>query len=237
MDIQNKEVSTRFSFVVVGGLVILFLACVGYYFFWGGNDKIISLVGGATVASLFSILQVGVNWKNYSAYDKYRGLKVKEILAQRDDKKYYENLIVGCNDVVDIMGVSCKRFLEDFADRESNSHVLIDALDRRKNIKIRLLVAGMEYAPEEIKDNFERIKARMDLLKKTYGERFDYKYYLHEPVHSYVRVDTDILVGPHFSGVSSKHSPAIHLDSSSSFVEKYIKYFEDEWERAANGQG
>ena len=236
MDIENREAKTRLSVVVLLILIAILLLCVGYYFVWGNDEKLISLVGGAAVASIFSIMQIAVNWKNFSEYDKYQSLRVKEILPQRDNERYYEELIKDCGDRLDIIGVSCNRFMDDFADKNSNKHALIDALNSKKNLKVKFLVAGIDYVPDDIQRNFELIKDKMKSIQSEYGERFQYKYYDHDPNHSYVRIDSDILVGPHFPGVSSKHSPAIHLDSKSEYVEKYIEYFDNEWAKARDDQ-
>ncbi|QEW05275.1 hypothetical protein [Nitrincola iocasae] len=194
-----------------------------------------TLSGGILVTTLFSIVQVMLDKKRYDEIDKYNKLKVKKIIDQRDDKSYYENLISNCTHKLHIMGVSCNRFIADFADPESRDHVLIDILKRNTELNVKFLVANYEHAPTDIQNNFHEIKRKMEELKKQYPEQFDYKYYNHNPSHSYFRIDSDVLVGPHFEKISSKNSPAIHLDINSSYVSKYISYFDDEWELAKHG--
>jgi hypothetical protein len=38
------------------------------------------------------------------------------------------------------MGASCTRFVEDFLDSQNEDHVLIDALQRNKKLRVQLLI-------------------------------------------------------------------------------------------------
>lgn len=228
MNIDLKSFKVSLIFIVVSMLVFVFLLSLILYL-WGSDEKVVNISGGVMVAAVFSIFQVFVNMSNLSTYQKYKDLKVKEILSHRDDKEYYRKLIEGCSENIEIMGVTCSRFLNDFADEESENHPFIDALNKKKNLKVKFLIAEKEYLPDNIHQAFDEAQNKMISLKKRFSGKFDFKYYEHAPNHSYVRIDSDVLVGPNFENVSSKNSPAIHIDYSSVYLERYKKYFEDTW--------
>ena len=44
-------------------------------------------------------------------------------------------------------------------------------------------------------------------------------------------VDSECIVGPIFEYVESKNTPALHWKNESPFAEKYLAYFEQEWDK------
>lgn len=73
----------------------------------------------------------------------------------------------------------------------------------------------------------------MAAIKKNYPNcSLDVKYFKHVPAHSVFSVDDKSIVGPVFPEVESKYTPALFLRNSSPFANKYLTYFEYEWDKA-----
>jgi hypothetical protein len=79
----------------------------------------------------------------------------------------------------------------------------------------------------------ERVKKRVVDIKEKYPNySLEVKYFNHIPAHSIFNVDDKCIVGPVFPEVESKYTPALFLRNSSPIADKYLKYFEYEWNKA-----
>ena len=220
---MEKLVTAHLRHILLGFL-LLGLIIVTVLFFCVDNAKWSAFLGGisgglfgVTITFLFSMYE-------YGAIDRYRALGVLDILADRRDTSYYKNIVKDAKEIVQVMGTSCARFIEDFADADSDEHVLIDALKKHDNLKITLLAPTKECMDDNSKLNFEAGKEKLDKLQDRFPDRVFLKRYNFEPRHSLVRVDSDLIVGPVFQGVESKNSPAIHLTTDSAYAQKYLEH-------------
>ena len=220
---MEKLVTAQMRFIFLGCLllsIVIFTAL----FFWVDDDKISAFLGGmsgglvgVTISFLFSMYE-------YANMDRYRALGVRNILSDRRDTSYYENIVKDAKEIVQVMGTSCIRFIEDFADPASDEHVLLDAMSNHDNLKITILVPKEENMDGKSKSNFETGKEKIYQLQNRFQDRVFLKRYNFEPRHSLVRVDSNLIVGPVFQEVESKNSPAIHLTTNSAYAKKYLDY-------------
>ena len=131
------------------------------------------------------------------------------------------------------MGVTASRFMDHFADKQSDrteTRVLLDALARQ--VKVRILVPKSEYlASVDDKGNADRAKRCFEAVV-TRHDNFECRYFSHVPAHSLVVVDEECIIGPVFPDVRSKDTPCIHITASSPYAKKYLEYFDKEWTNA-----
>lgn len=216
-------------------LVSLFLL-IGLLWFWferENNQKLLGIISGLITGFIVLVFQVWLSWVELKKMEKWDELKIVDILSTRDDPNYYRPLIEKAKEEIKIQGVTCKRFLDDFANGEKNApdrnKVLLNALDN--GLMVKILIAAEPYLEDEDKSKAIAARPQLEELSRKYQERFSYAFYEHQPRHSIMVIDRESIVGPVFPKVSSKFSPAIHLKNESKFVEHYLDYFNDEWER------
>jgi hypothetical protein len=104
---------------------------------------------------------------------------------------------------------------------------LLRALER--GVVARILVAQKAFVPPDSEAAYDKALARMQDLKDTYPEVFDFAHFDHTPRTSLVLCDDDLIVGPYFPEKASKHTPAVHISAKSEFADAYIKHFDLEW--------
>lgn len=226
--VMGIRVATDLRYILLACLllIMLFVTCL---FFSIEDKKWSAFLGGlngglvgVTISFLFAMYE-------YREIDRYRSLGVLNILPNRRDDGYYKNIVMEAQENVQVMGTSCSRFIADFADLDSDEHVLVDALDKHTNLKIELLVPTEEQMDEQSKHKFEAGKYKLSKLQDRFRDRVQLKRYDFQPRHSLVRVDNNLIVGPVFQGVESQNAPAVHLDTDKVFAEKYLEYFNRVW--------
>lgn len=198
------------------------------------DEKWLALLAGLLSGFIVAVVQLGLSIREQQKLDKYESMGVLNVLNTRDDPAYYRELIENAAEEIRIHGVTCKRFLDDFASLEDRApeknRVLLRALDR--DVRVKILVTRDEYLlDEEQKRKLAAARIQLAALGEKYPGVFLYAEYDHEPAHSIFLVDRQSIVGPSFPHVSSKFSPAIHLRAGSSFAERYLEYFDQEWEK------
>ena len=220
---MGKHVTAHLRYIFLGCLILSIVISTALFFFADG-EKISAFLGGmsggligVTISFLFSMYE-------YANIDRYRALGVLNILPNRRDTSYYADIVRKAKEIVQVMGTSCIRFIDDFADPKSDGHVLIDALRKYNNLTLTLLVPTEENMDENSKSNFKTGEEKLKLLQEEFPKRVFIKRYNFEPRHSLVRVDDHLIVGPVFQEVESKNSPAIHLTTNSEYAQKYLKY-------------
>lgn len=184
-----------------------------------------------------AIVQFLIGWQDYASTEKLKSLQIKEVLLNRDKRDFYENYIKSAKKCIDMMGVTGSRFMEHFAntdlDAPPNSKILQEVMT--KGVYVRILVPKSDYLfTENDKRNEVNASERYRGIKHLFPNNFSIRYFSHVPAHSVFLVDDECIVGPIFPEVSSKYTPALYLKSKSPFAEKYIKYFNDEWEKSEN---
>lgn len=220
-----------FGFLLVVIIVLTYFYCTDFLV----NPKWPAIISGLLTGFVVALFQTVLSLRALQKLDKYDSLKIVDILPTRDDPNYYRPLIQKAEEEIKIQGVTCKRFLDDFANGEKSApernKVLLNALHKNDNLKVKILVAAEAYLDDEDKSKALAARPQLEALSKEFPGRFLYAFYERKPTHSIMVIDRESIVGPSFPHVSSKFSPAIHLKNESKFVEHYLEYFKKEWER------
>lgn len=232
--IYDQIVSTRLSYMVVF-LLIAALMVMSYRYYEGDlNNHTIVLYGGLIASLVAVLIQFLMGWNEHREIEILKTLGIRNILTNRKGVDHYRQLLKSATHQIDVLGVTANRFLNDFADPASEDKVLLDNLRQNQELRVRLLLPEKEFLfdPDD-KAVFESVQRKLTALAGQFPDRFNYRYFLHHPVHSLVRVDNEAIVGPVFPHVQSKHTPSIQIEANSKFVEGYLKYFDEEWNGAA----
>lgn len=204
------------------------------YFYGSWGDKLNNLASGVAASALIAALQLMWSWYENHHFETLKQLQVRNILLTRDNALYYGKLIKDSKQNISLVGVTAKRFLEDFANEkhpDPKNRVLLDALGR--GVKVRLLVADKSHlgTSQESLSKFDVAAERMASLKKQFPGLFFFAYYNHQPIHSIVQIDDECILGPCFPELDSKLTPAIHISASSGFSTQYLEFMKKEWDR------
>lgn len=220
-------------------LITVFLMIVVCFFYIQidptESAKITPLLGGLLTGLFFLIVQVILSWSEINKLQIYNKLGIKNILETREGKLFYANLLSSSKHTVDLMGHTAYRFIEDFGKEErDDSKSLITALGN--GARIRILLTHNEYLLSDTEkahanDAIQKIKS----IKTSHSNyNLEVKFYKHQPTHSILIIDEDILIGPYFPSKESKDTPCIHLSRESKFAQPYQRYFENEWKNGEN---
>lgn len=188
---------------------------------------------GAVPGLVVALAQFILSWSEFNAIGRIKNLGIKNVLLTRDDANYYGELIEKAKDTIVVMGVTAKRFLEDFADESSpleHKKRLLAALNR--NVTVKILITTDEWLDGDQKTQYQYTKRRCLDLKSRFPGLFDGREFNHAPNQSLVRIDNDVIVGPVFDRKASKDTPAIHISVESGFAKSYLFNFDQEWEHA-----
>ena len=152
------------------------------------------------------------------------------MLSNRNDKSYYEELLINANTEISIMGVTAERFFRDFGSAEIDDIKLIDTL-LKKEVKFRFLLT------EEVGQKSDRAKDYRE--KYTKNKNFNIYYFdknKYVPQSIFI-VDEQCILGPIFSHQESKDTSALHFfDKNSDFSKQYIDYFEKIWKEKSTSE-
>jgi len=231
MDIFKQVIYVHVFKIIV--FILIGIACLfTFWFFIITDPKQSSLFGGLATGLFVAIIQLLLMWTEYSEMEKIKKLKIKKILAHRDDETLYKSVIQSAENKILVLGNTVSRFLQDFADEgRTDKRTLLDALDRKVNVKF-LLPEPKWLNKQDDQDKAKMASRKIAELAKKYKGHFECRYYDHAPFHNLVMADNECLVGPIFPNKSSKDCPAIYTDVSSIFVRSYIDYFNYEWTNA-----
>lgn len=213
-------------------IAIILILLVGFWlYFETENEKWVMLIGSTISGLIVVLVTVCLSYYEFKKIERFRQMGVKDMLPERTDKKYYEEILRDAKTHVQVMGTSCTRFLDDFGNQSRQEHVLVEAMDNNTTLKLQILVPDEKHMDEESKQKFNTPSMThiINNLKNKYPERFKIKRFNFSPSHSLVRADHELIVGPIFPKVDSRHTPAIHLKTSSEYAKKYIQYYEDVW--------
>lgn len=226
----NRLVRIRF-YKIVMVLLTVATAAVAVAYFNNVNQKLDALLAGGVTGLFVALIQYLLEWNEHREIETIKQLGIQRILAHRDDRMHYQQLLATAKKDVWVLGNTASRLLEDFAhSSRADSRALLEALGR--GVKVRILLPKAEFLAEEDRSRSDLAKKRMAEISKTH-QSFESRFFDHPPTHSLMKVDDDCLVGPIFPHVKSKDSPTIHANADSPLVDEYLKYFEKEWERAS----
>lgn len=205
------------------------LSLGGIFYVYNSNtpETWIELFTAVSTGLLCHLISLLCEWQQYKTLDKFRVMGVLDVLNNRRDKAFYENELSKAKEIVQVMGTSCERFVDDFANEENDAHVLIDALKKNEGLKVFILLPKIEKMDDKSRSKFDTNKPKFEKLKKKFSNQVEIKHYAFEAHCSLVRVDDILIVGPVFRGTESKDSPAIHIKANSPYAIKHIEYFEE----------
>ncbi len=235
MKIFEKSVKITATVIIIACLII---ATIVIWIWYGKtNDAKMSAILGSLFAGLIvAIIQFVIAWQDYQQAEKLKELELIEVLYHRDNRTFYEEYIKKSKQKIDMMGVTASRFFKDFADDSanatSNAKVLLEALKR--NVKVRILLPNSNFVDVNKKQDVAKVKQHVGAIKDKYPDySLEVKYFEHVAAHSIFIVDDKCIVGPVFPEVESKYTPALFLRNSSPMADKYLTYFEYEWDKTA----
>lgn len=220
------------SFYIFGAFFAV-IVILGWLSFYGCIAKEwISITSGLLTGFVVAFVQLCLSWRELKKMDKFDSLKIIEILPKRNNREYYRTLISKAEKRIRLYGVTAQRFLNDFANLENLSGGDNDLLSvLGKGVEVRILVAHQNsLSNDEDKNKAKIAESHLNKIAVKFPN-FKYAYYEHEPTHSILTIDNQSLIGPIFPGLSSEHTPAIHLKNNSKYAEHYLKYFKTEWKK------
>lgn len=233
-NIFKSTVKIKLSIIILLVLVVLaFIVTIWYYKV--SDERLLAILGSLIAGIFVAIIQFLIAWQDYRSTEKLKNLQIKEVLLNRDKRDFYENYVKSAKKVLDMMGVTGSRFMEHFAnddeDAPQNSKVLLEAMS--KGVQVRILIPDYDFlSTVSDKRNEENARERYRRIKESFPKNFHVRYFKHVPAHSVFLVDDECIVGPIFPELSSKYTPALYLKSKSPFAEKYIDYFNNEWNKS-----
>ena len=228
----NKKIKT---ISIVIGCIFLALVPIIWWYWATENNKLSAILSSLIAGLVIGIIQLIIAYQDYKQTEKLKELKLIEVLYNRDNREFYKNFIKQAQQNIKIMGVTARRFFEHFADDDINASadakVLLEVLSR--NIDVKILLPASDYVDEDKKNDVLKVRRHIEKIKEDNPNYLlNVKYFEHTAAHSIFNVDDECIVGPVFPEVESKHTPALHLRSSSPLAKKYLSYFEDEWKKA-----
>lgn len=239
MSIYSRKLNISLPWVIAGFFVALIVIFVGASVFltdkpWLGKEGVLWLFAlGAVPGLVVALAQFILSWAEFGEISRLRNLGVENVLLTRDDPHYYGKYIERANEAIVVMGVTSKRFLQDFADEHSphtHKRSLLAALDR--NVAVKILIASNAHLEQQQQEGYRITKERCRQLKQKYPKLFDAKAFDHMASQALVRIDNEVIVGPVFPSKASKDTPAIHITAMSLLARSYLDNFEYEWNRA-----
>ena len=237
MDIFGKSIRIPAILIISGVLVVLLIVLI--ITFWQLEDsssKLSGFMASLTAGLLIAIIQLGIAWNDYIKNAELRKLELKEILYDRDSRTKYEAFIKESRRQIDVMGVTASRFFDHFGDLDNNASeeakTLVFALER--GVRVRVLVPLPQEKYLENKEKMNKASNALEKYRKLSAryDKIELKYFDHSPAHSIFRIDDTCIIGPVFSNVESKYTPALHLNNTSPMAVKFVNYFDSEWENA-----
>ncbi len=209
-------------------------AIIGYWYYEinAANSKALGLVGGLLTGLIVYLATFVTLLRPINELDRFHRMGIKALLANRHDKEYYRSLVTGSKTRVDVLGASCRRFVLDFLDQGSDDAVLIEALNKNPNLKVRLLIPTEAHMGQEARSGTAATLGRITDLRQRFDGRVELRRFDDQARHSFVFADNDLVAGPVFDDDKSRHAPAVHVSAGTAFGQKYSAYFESLWEKA-----
>lgn len=219
----------KWLLIVLAAVIVLVASGIYYYYLDPADAKVVGIIGGIISGILVFLLTYVTSVQPLKNLARYEEMGVRGLLASRHDKTYYARLLSQARRSVKVMGASCTRFVEDFLDRRSEDHALIDALQRSPALHVQLLIPDDEHIAESVKARLPGLFEKLGALKDDFGTRIELRRFPGKARHSFVSVDDDLIAGPIFEDAESKYAPAVHVAMSTRYGEKYNDHFETVW--------
>lgn len=207
---------------------------LGYWYYTVDptDAKQLGLAGGLLTGLIVYLFTYVTLLRPIIELDRFHRMGMKALLSNRHDKDYYQKLLRRSRYKVDVLGASCSRFVRDFLDPDDDSAVLIDALNKRRQLRIRLLIPTDAHMSQEVKNATAATIKTLAALKSAFGNRIEMRRFDDQARHSLVIADDDLIAGPIFKQDKSRHAPAVHVLTRTLFGQKYSAYFDGLWDGA-----
>ncbi|WP_448250278.1 hypothetical protein [Thalassotalea agariperforans] len=220
------------SIILLLSLVIISIWLVYSYANSDIETKWAPFIGGAAVSSIAALFQYLISFIDYRNNEKLKDSGVVKFLASRGDKSYYQNLIKNSTIELKLLFHTSKRFCEDFCASGKGDNLLIEIMNAKPKLTVKMLILSRGLLHDDDKTSYEIAQKILNQMKSKFGDRFQIKYYNHIPAHNIFLSDNDAVLGPYFEHAKSKYSHSIHFKSNANFVTEYKEYFDKEWDLA-----
>jgi len=232
MKLYNTNINIPVSIILLFSLAILSSVLVYLYLFTALDPKWGPLIGGATISSIAALFQYLVSFFDYRNNEKLKDSGVIEFLSSRGDKNYYQKIIKNSRTELKLLFHTSRRFCEDFCSDGKGDNLLIEMLNTKPKLNVKLLILSKPLLPQAEQASYEMASVILLKMQQEFGSRFQVKYYNHTPTHNIFISDNDTIIGPYFEGVKSKYSHSIHFKSNADFITEYKEYFDVEWDKS-----
>ncbi|WP_173974477.1 hypothetical protein [Magnetospirillum sp. LM-5] len=217
--------------ILVASGVIIVIAVLGYWYYKAdpAEAKLVGFLGGVVTGLVVYLATFLSVLGPLRELDRFHRMGIRGLLANRHDKLYYRSLVKKSRQRVDVMGASCNRFVRDFLDPDADDKVLVDALSKHNQLRVRLMIPDDEHMTDEARDIVKHMLPGINKLRMSFGDRVEVRRFNDRARHSFVLVDGDLIAGPVFDGDRSRHAPAVHVALETLFGQKYSAYFDELW--------
>lgn len=219
------------NWIMVTGGVLIVTAVFGFWYYKAdpADTKLVGFLGGIATGLVVYLATFLTVLGPLRELDRFHRMGIRGLLENRHEQLYYRRLVKKGRQRVDVMGASCSRFVRDFLDPDADDKVLIDALNKHGQLKVRLMIPNDANMTSEARDNARHMLALVERIRATFDNRVEVRRFNDAARHSFVLVDGDLVAGPVFDGDRSRHAPAVHVAVETAFGQKYSIYFEKLW--------
>ena len=208
---------------------------IGYWYYKidPADAKLLGLAGGMLTGLIVYLFTYITLLRPIIELDRFHQMGIKALLSNRHDKDYYRRLLETSRYKVDVIGASCSRFVRDFLDPDDDDAILIAGLNRRRQLRIRLLIPSDAHMSQEARNATAATMRTLAALTSSFGDRIELRRFDDQARHSFVIADDNLVAGPIFETDKSRHAPAVHVLTRTLFGQKYSSYFQGLWDSAA----
>lgn len=208
---------------------------IGYWYYKidPADAKLLGLAGGLLTGLIVYLFTYITLLRPIIELDRFHQMGIKALLSNRHDKDYYRRLLETSRYKVDVIGASCSRFVRDFLDPDDDDAILIAGLNRRRQLRIRLLIPSDAHMSQEARNATAVTMRTLAALTSSFGDRIELRRFDDQARHSFVIADDNLVAGPIFETDKSRHAPAVHVLTRTLFGQKYSSYFQGLWDSAA----
>lgn len=212
-------------------LVVIALCICAMLFNTDANAdaRYIGILSGLVTGLVIAAIQFLTQYIEQTTLAEYKKHGLDEFLPNRKDAVYYRKLIkqTDIGDQIVVVGVTCNRLLDDFANPTNNqSQDLLEAMAR--NVDVILLLPKVKYLIEpNLSDFNNKTLPKALAIEAQHPTRFKIRYYDFEPSHSIFLAGSYCLVGPIFKNIPSRDTPAIKFHKDGRYIKPYLQYINE----------
>ncbi|WP_204126847.1 hypothetical protein [Pseudomonas ogarae] len=210
-------------------LIALAISAMLYYTDANADARYIGVLSGLVTGLGIAAIQFFTQYIEQNTLAEYKKHGLDEFLPNRKDAEYYRKLIkqTEVGDKIVVVGVTCNRLLDDFANPTNNqSQDLLEAMAR--NVDVTLLLPKVRYLVEpNLSDFNNKTLPKAQAIEAQYPSNFKIRYYDFEPSHSIFLAGSYCLVGPIFKNIPSRDTPAIKFHKDGRYIKPYLQYINE----------